>query len=498
MRLLTLSLLLLTGLLCPAEEQAPPQRPNIVIIYADDLGVMDSSVAGSKLYETPNIDRLAKEGMSFAQAYSAFPRCVPSRQALLSGKYPCRLEAASGRKEHSLPLAETSFGEALKNAGYDTTYIGKWHLGHDAAGYPDKQGFTTAIHTGSAGATDNYFFPFQPEKKHEVINPVSGKDGDYLTDLLTQAAVQKIRDSRKESPFLIVLAHYAVHTPFQAKPELVAKYQAKLKALGLAEGGLKDDADFKLDGSGYAKTVQNNAVYAAMLESLDQSVGAIEAALKAKGLEKNTVILFSSDHGGLSSRGLKNKRPVATSNLPYRHGKGWVYEGGIRVPLIVKWPGHVAAGAVSQVQVTGTDHFPTLLQLAGLPLMPQQHLDGQSYFPALQGKSYQRGPMFWYSHTARPTSTGDLPGMAWIEGHHKILEWFDDGRVELFDLAKDPGEQHDLAKEQPALCAELLKKMRDFEAGIGGDLRAKGKEATYKRIEKKGEAKGKKADGDGE
>ncbi|WDI43830.1 sulfatase [Bremerella sp. P1] len=463
-------------------HSAEKQRPNIVLFFLDDFGARDLSCYGSSFYETPNMDRLAAEGMRFTNAYSAYPRCVPSRQGLLSGKIPARVENDSKDTTHALPLAEFTFGEALQEAGYQTCYIGKWHLGKEG-GDPGVQGFDTVIHSGSAGAPQSYFYPFPMEHGEAIVNPVDGQDGDYLTDRLTDKAVEYIED-RAGKPFLLVMAHYAVHTPFEASDNLKRKYRQKLREAGLPQGGGKDDSDFVRDRQGLTKTVQNNPIYAAMIEAADNSLGRIQKALEDAEVDNNTIIILNSDHGGLSTRGLENGRPVATSNLPYRQGKGSIFDGGTRVPMIVKWSGRVTPGTTSAVQVTGTDHYPSMLQMAGASLRPQQHVDGQSYLPALDGDSYQRAPMFWYKWQARPDSTGDTRAISYIDGNYKVVLWLDEELVELFDLHQDPGERYNLADAYPGKTAALLKALLKTEESVG-NLREKGRKALERRLERK-------------
>lgn len=459
-------------------------KPNIVLFFVDDFGQRDLSCYGSSLYETPNMDRLAADGMRFTDAYSAYPRCVPSRQGLLSGKYPSRVKYAAGQvgeNQHHLPLGEVTFGEALKEFGYRTCYIGKWHLGK-AGGDPGAQGFDTVIHAGSAGAPGSYFFPFPVEKGLSVVNPIDGMEGDYLTDRLTDKAVEYI-DANKDGPFLMVMAHYAVHTPLEAPEEVTRKYQEKLHMMGVEEGGKKNDHDFITDRQGTVKTVQNNPIYAAMVERTDDSLGRILQALKDAGIEDNTAVILTSDHGGLSTRGLDNGRALATSNAPLRQGKGSIFEGGTRVPLIVKWPGQVKPGSISPVQVTGTDHFPAMLEIAGAPLRPNQHVDGRSYLKALRGEEYHRDAMFWYKWQARPDSTGDTRAISYLEGNYKIIEWIDEELVELFDLSADLGEQKSLAVAMPDRTQTMLKKMHEVERSVG-DLREKGRKELERRLQK--------------
>ncbi|MGB7346462.1 MAG: sulfatase [Pirellulaceae bacterium] len=473
-----LSALLGTSI-CSAD---PSATPNIVLFFVDDFGQRDLSCFGSELYETPQMDRLAAEGMRFTDAYSAYPRCVPSRQGLLSGKYPCRVtyesEQTAGR-EHHLPLRETSFGEALKEFGYKTCYIGKWHLGHDG-GDPGAQGFDTVIHAGSAGATGSFFYPFSIEKGHSVQNPIDGQEGDYLVDRMTDKAVEYVQQ-KHEAPFLMVMAHYAVHTPIEAPEDVTKKYTRKLRKMGVAVGGKRDDADFVVDRQGMTKTIQNNPTYAGMIERTDDSLGRIVEALDDAGIADNTAIILTSDHGGLSTRGTDNKRAVATSNAPLRQGKGSIFEGGTRVPLIVKWPGKVKPGSTSAVQVTGTDHYPTMLEIAGAPLRPKQHVDGRSYIRALRGESYQRDGMFWYKWQARPDSTGDTRAISYIEGNFKIIQWIDEDLIELFDLSNDIGEQTNLASQMTDRTTAMLAKLNEIEANVG-NLREKGRKELQRRL----------------
>jgi arylsulfatase A-like enzyme len=467
-------------------------KPNIVLFFVDDFGQRDLSCYGSSLYETPHMDQLARDGMRFTNAYAAYSRCVPSRQGLLSGKYPCRIEFQSAQtkeKEHHLPLKEVSFGEALKEVGYKTCYIGKWHLGKENGG-PGDQGFDTVIHSGSAGATHSFFFPFPTEKGLSVENPVTGKEGDYLPDCLAEKAVEFI-DENRDGPFLLVMAHYAVHTPLEAPEDIKKKYQKKLRKAGVEVGGKKVDPDFVQDRNGTVKTVQNNPTYAAMVERTDDSLGRILEALKKNGIEDNTAVILTSDHGGLSTRGAGNSRALATSNAPLRQGKGSIFEGGTRVPLIVKWPGKIKPQSTSSVQVTGTDHYPTMLEIAGDRLRPEQHVDGRSYRKALAGENYQRDGMFWYKWTARPDSTGDTRSISYIEGNYKIIQWLDEDLVELFDLSNDEGEQNSLTATKPEMTETMLKKLLAKESEIG-NLRELGRRQLERRMERLEEKNSKK------
>jgi arylsulfatase A-like enzyme len=474
-------MLVLLSCLSFSASAGEADRPNFIVLIVDDMGRQDVGIYGSSLYQTPNIDGLARDGMRFDNAYAAHPRCVPSRLGLMSGRYPASygipgfLDRKTGK--HALPLSAITFAEILKEEGYQTGYIGKWHLGKKG-GEPLYQGFDTNIMAGKSGATPTFFLPYEKpagKKSKKGFEPYEGgEEGEYLTDRLTDEALTFI-EQKKDSPFLLVLAHYAVHTPIEAPEALADKYRKIIKQENISKGGPKSDNDVVVDNTGQVKTVQNNAVYAAMVDSVDANLGRIVDKLDELGLGENTVIILTSDHGGLSSRGLKNTRELATSNLPYRHGKGWLYEGGIRVPMIVKWPAKIKAGSVSQVQVTGTDHYPSLLAMAGLPLQAEQHRDGESYMPALQGKDYQRSPMFWHSSLGRPTSTGDTRSSAVIDGDWKLIQWYslkDESieRVELFNIAADPGEHQDLSSQKPEKVDELEAMLNEWKLSVNARL----------------------------
>jgi arylsulfatase A-like enzyme len=472
---------LLLACFCLPAVAADSERPNFILLLVDDLGRQDVGVYGSSLYETPNIDQLAANGMRFDNAYVAHPRCVPSRVAILSGRYPADygVPGFQDRKlgPHALPLSAVTFGEVLGEAGYATAYIGKWHLGKEG-GDPSQQGFETSIMAGKSGAPPSYFWPYEKArsggggKGFEAYS--GGHEGEYLTDRLTDEALAFI-EQKKDAPFLLVLAHYAVHTPIEAPEPLVGKYRGLIEERGIPEGGPRSDRDVVVDNTGEVKTVQNNPTYAAMVESVDTNLGRLVARLEELGIDDRTVIILTSDHGGLSSRGIGNKRELATTNLPYRHGKGWLYEGGTRVPLIVKWPGHVDPGSVSAVQVTGTDHYPTLLEMAGVDLRPEQHRDGRSYLPALNGQSYARDPMFWHSPLGRPGQTGDTRSSAVVDGDWKLIQWYslEDSsiqRSELYNLAADPGEHDDLYAQETEQARRLEALLNDWKSEVNARL----------------------------
>ena len=357
-------------------------KPNIVFFLVDDLGRQDLGCYGSRFYETPHIDALAASAMRFSDAYSASPVCSPTRASILSGKYPNRVGITRASPEASLPLSEVTLAEAFKEAGYRTAHMGKWHLqAHGEPGrkhFPEAQGFDVNIGGHAKGQPASYFYPYKAKaakyEKNNVPNLEGGREGEFLTDRLTDEAITFMQAS--EQPFLLNLWYYAVHTPVMSKPEKEAKYQKKAAGLGYKSGEELAIAE----GERWHHSRQDNPRYAGLVESVDDNVGRVLAALKAMGKSENTIILFTSDNGGLST-GKGKKAP--TSCLPLRAGKAWVYEGGIRQPLIVKWPGVTRPGSTSSVPVISTDFYPTLLEMAGLPLRPEQfgHVDQVSYPP---------------------------------------------------------------------------------------------------------------------
>ena len=456
--------------------------PNVLFILMDDMGRQDLSVYGSSLCETPHIDSLARDGAMFSNAYVAFPRCVPSRMAYMSGQYPTRFGQPGFpvEKDNALPIGAVTFAEHFQRAGYTTGYIGKWHLGHHEPGFPENRGFDKGIVAGAAGAPNSYFYPYDKTRKgtgkEGFPEDFLGKDGDYLTDHLTYRA-EAFMERNKEEPFLLVMAHYAVHTPIEAKENHIKRFQRRLEKQGIkpAVSG-QEIYDAKADSWGEQKTLQNNPVYAGMVFAADKSVGRLLAKLEALGLTEDTIVIFSSDHGGLSSRGRTRARELATSNLPFRHGKGWCYEGGLRVPLLVKWPAKIKTGTRSDALVNATDHFPTMLQLAGLPLAPEDHKDGFSYVRALRGAAYTRpAPMFWHEPTARPTSTGEHNYSCVRQGDWKLIHWFDDKVYELYNIADDPGETKNRVAENPEKTAALQKTLLTWKQSVNAREKKKRK-----------------------
>lgn len=463
---------------------ASKQKPNIILFYVDDLGWMDLACQGSKFYETPNIDRLAQEGVRYTQGYTPHPRCLPARYGVMTGRFPAR-GGVPGGVGHLQPN-DATMGQALQQGGYKTCFAGKWHLSHgDEALLPQKMGFDLNIAAGDAGAPTNYFYPYRKKEtaqlkpgweigldKEVIAGMEDGKEGDYITEAMTVKCIDFIEENA-ENPFFLYLSHYGVHTPFQAPARLIKKYKAKLKTMTFEES---EYARVDATGVGEVKLRQDNAVYAAMIESVDESLGDIFKTVEKLGIAENTVIAFTGDNGGLSNRGALdgkvNLRPLATSNFPLRTGKGWLYEGGIREAFIVKWPGVTKPGFVNKTDVVvGTDLFPTFLEMAGLPLQPQNHIDGLSMVPSLKGQKFERGPVFWHSPMSRPYSTGDTDSSAVRVGNYKLLEWYNADRVELYDLSKDIGEQNDLSATLPEKTAEMLATLHGWHKEINAHKR---------------------------
>ena len=461
----------------PGQDEAPHPPPNFVFFLIDDLGWSDLGSYGSTYHLTPNIDGLADSGMRFTQAYAASPVCSPTRASLLTGRHPARLDitdwiGGSQRGElrpaeyvDHLPPEEVTLAEALKGVGYTTGYFGKWHLG-DAPHLPQGQGFDVNVGGTGAGQPASYFYPYRAEEGRnpfwDVPGLEDGEEGEYLTDRLTDEALSFI-DGNRGGPFLLYLSHFAVHTPIQSKDELEARYQARLNSLPPSFGPEYEDEH----GRAQTRLVQDHAAYAGMVESVDQSVGRILVRLEELGLAENTVVLFMSDNGGLST--LAGERTGPTTNAPLRAGKGWLYEGGIRAPMIVRWPGRVRSGGVSEVPVQSTDFLPTMLAMAGLTPSPEITLDGQSLVPLLEETGgLERDALFW--HFPHYHGSGNRPSGAVRMGRWKLLEWFEDGALELYDLEADPGEERDLAGVEIQRAREMQERLAAWRAEVGAKM----------------------------
>lgn len=455
----------------PSNQVADQGPPNILFILIDDMGWRDLGCYGSDFYETPNLDRLADQGMLFSDAYAACPVCSPTRASLLTGKYPATLGLTDwidwGGKTHPargrlidapyvdhLPSSEVSVATALKQAGYATWHVGKWHLGTQTS--PLDHGFDCNIggcHWGSPAK--GYFSPYH------IPGFQDGPEGEYLTDRLTDEAIHLI-DTHSGSPFFLNLWYYAVHTPIQAKAKQVARFQAKAARMGLDriepfEIGEPFPTQHKREQRVTRRVLQSDPAYAAMIYNLDENIGRLLQVLEQKGLAENTVVIFTSDNGGLATA-----EGSPTCNAPLAEGKGWMYEGGTREPLIVHWPGVVQPGVTCDTPVSSPDFYPTLLHIAGQPLRPEQHTDGLSLLPLLKGEpGLERAAIFW--HYPHYGNQGGTPGSSIRAGDYKLIHFFEDDHLELYNLRADPGETRNLVAAEPALAralAETLAKWR--------------------------------------
>ncbi|MGC8792220.1 MAG: sulfatase [Bryobacteraceae bacterium] len=451
-----------------ARLRAAPGRLNFVFILADDLGWADTTPYGADLHETPSLERLAREGVRFTRAYAASPVCSPTRASIQTGKHPARLgitiwrEAAlcgpekrgviTPQVKADLPHPEVTIAEVLREAGYFTIHIGKWHLGGPEH-YPETQGYDVNIGGSLWGAPPTYFWPYRgPFGQDDELRYVPGLDlgspGEYLTDRLTDEALRML-DAAAGRPFFLNLCYHTVHTPIEGKAELVDRYRRRL-APGLHH---------------------RNAAYAAMVRSLDENVGRVLRYLDERGLTGNTVVIFTSDNGGYINA---FRGEQVTDNYPLRSGKGSLYEGGIRVPLIVRSP-TCTAGRVSQEPVCSTDFYPTMLELAGVPGDPRhnQNVDGLSFARLLQRPEERLARDELYFHYPHYyATTTPVSAILRREGQHewKLLEYFEDGRAELYDLATDPGETRDLAREFPRVVEKLRERLHGWWKRVGAPL----------------------------
>ncbi len=428
------------------------QQPNFVFILVDDLGWADVKCNyPESFYDTPNIDKLAASGVRFTNAYSANPVCSPSRAAIMTGKHPNRVDITDWipgndpkmrpllgpQDRNELALEEITIAEKLNEKGYLNCFVGKWHLGGEGF-YPEDQGFDINIGGHDKGSPPGgYYSPYKNPKLTD------GPEGEYLTDRLTNESIKFINEN-KENPFFLYLAFYTVHTPIQASKKHIETYLEKRKALGL------DSVPHGKEGEGWTKMEQENADYASMVAAMDENVGRIIDALKEQELDKNTWIIFTSDNGGLSTLYRKN---APTSNDGLRAGKGWCYEGGIRVPLVINGPGIVERGSVSNEPVISMDYFSTILNLAGIE---HEDNDGENLVPLLaEGKLLERDELFW--HYPHYHGSAWKPGSAIRKGDWKFVVFYEDERMELFNLADDPGETTDVSEDYPAKTTEMKK-----------------------------------------
>ncbi len=436
-------------------QAAISRKPNVIVILADDLGWTDLACFGSDFYETPHLDAFASEGMKFTQNYSACTVCSPTRAALLTGKYPARLQITDwipGQMPDNpqllvpdwtkyLPHDEVTLAEAFKSAGYATASIGKWHLGTEPY-YPETQGFELNIAGTDKAAPPTFHAPWK------IPTISEGTNGDYITDRLAEEAVGFIERAR-DKPFFLYLPHFAVHTPIEGRADIVAKYRAKLQP----------------------HHRHRNIEYAAMVESLDAAVGRVLTTLKNLELDDRTIVLFTSDNGGRITQG-------TTTNVPLRYGKASAYEGGIRVPMIIRWPGIIQGGRISETPIITMDIFPTVLEVAGIANLKSNSStgdsgqDGMSLVPLLRGSGeLTKRDLFWhYPHHQHYQLGGAMPYSAIRSGNYKLIEFFNDMHVELYNLVEDIGEDRDLASSQPERVNELRGRLYTWRTKVGAQM----------------------------
>ncbi len=453
-----------------AERAQPAERPNFVFFLVDDLGWADLGCYGSTFHETPHIDGLGASGMKFTHAYAACPVCSPTRASIMTGRHPVRVDitdwipgmsASRARNakfkqvedRENLALEEVTIAEVLKQNGYQTFFAGKWHLGGEGH-WPTDQGFDVNIGGCDKGSPPGgYYAPWKNP------NLKANHEGEYLTERLTEESLEFLRKRDLNRPFLLHLSYYNVHTP-------ITPYRKRFEHFrGKAAKQIQDPTPVRDEHEGTTRLRQDNPAYASMVAAVDDSVGQILARLDELKLTGRTVVFFFSDNGGLSTL----RRPGPTCNLPLRAGKGWLYEGGVREPLIIRAPGVASPGSVSHVPVVSMDFFPTMLELAGLPLMPDRHADGMSLVPLLKGGTgLPPRALYWhYPHYHGSTWT---PGASIREGDWKLIEFYHWGKVELYDLKTDPGEKRDLSEKNPTKAAELRDSLRAWQRKLGAKM----------------------------
>ena len=444
--------------------------PNIVVFLVDDLGATDLGCFGSTFYETPHIDRLAKDGMRFTAAYSTCPVCSPTRASMMTGRYPQRSRItdyinASGANQPEqwerntkllpapyadrLALRERTIAEALREVGYATFFAGKWHLG--GRGFlPTDQGFEHNQGGYNAGSPRSYFSPYH--------NPFlkDGPPGEHLPLRLAGETCRFIA-ANAERPFFAFLSFYSVHIPLQGSAELIEKYEEKAAGVPTSgpAWGRERDSDVRL--------IQNHPTYAAMVEVMDSAVGIVLDKLDELGLAENTLIVFTSDNGGLST-----KEGSPTANVPLRAGKGWLYEGGIRVPTIIRWPGVTTPGSSSSVPIISNDYRPTFLEAAKGAPTADGPIDGISLAPLLRGEQIERRALYW--HYPHYGNQGGMPGSAVRDGRWKLVEWHEDGATELYDLQADPSETQNVAERHPDIVERLRVSLAAWRHDVGAKM----------------------------
>ncbi|MCF6311629.1 MAG: sulfatase [Verrucomicrobiales bacterium] len=439
-------------------KAAEVKKLNFLFLLADDLGYMDVGFNNpNTFYETQHLDRLARSGMVFTDFYAACQVCSPTRASIMTGKYPARTDTTNffcgKRTEKFLPATyqcqmakeEVTLAEALQEHGYKTFFAGKWHLGPDEGFSPTDQGFDINKGGGHNGHPKSYFSPYK-----NVNHLPPGSEGEFLPDRLAKEAVKFLQSSAEsKQPFLLYLSFYSVHTPLMAPEALVEKYKSKAERMGLTEttGRWGSERQVFLNQKEDTRKIrvrQDHATYAAMVESLDTAVGKVLDQLDALGMRDNTVVIFMSDNGGLAS-----SEGWPTSNRPLRGGKGWMYEGGIREPVVVRWPKVTSPQSRCEVPLISMDFYPTMLEMAGLPLKKEQHVDGKSFVSLLKDplSRFDRDPLFW--HYPHYGNQGGFPASAIRVGDYKLIEDLEDGELELYHLRDDISEHNNLLQLYP-------------------------------------------------
>ena len=442
------------------------KRENFVFILVDDLGWTDLGYMGSTFYETPNIDLLSQESIQFNNAYASGSVCSPSRASIMTGRHPARVgitdwipgndkqnEKLLGPQDlDQLPLTEKTLANAFKAANYATFYAGKWHLG-DQGYFPEDQGFEINKGGHKAGSPPGgYYTPYNNPKLSD------GPEGEYLTDRLTNETIQFLNEVGQK-PFFIFLSFYSVHTPIQPNKNHIDKFNKKLEQLGI------DGTAIREEGNGITTLDHHNAAYASMLFALDKNIGKLVKSLKEQGLYENTTLVFTSDNGGLSTLSKSRNRKAPTSVLPLRAGKGWLYEGGIRVPLLIKPANYSGEARNSAEPIIGHDFYPTLLSMAGIEIEKNIVLDGVDLSPLIQkNKPLEREDLFW--HYPHYHGSGWTPGAAIRQGDWKLIEFHESNSIELYNLKNDLSEKEDLSLRFPEKVIELKNRLRELQKSM--------------------------------
>ena len=440
--------------------------PNVILVLVDDLGWADLGSYGSTFYETPEIDRFASMAMRFTDAYAASPVCSPTRAAIMTGQHPARLHITDWipgqdpqdrtlrgpQDRHQLGLEYVTLAEALKEKGYSTFFAGKWHLG-DEGYFPEDQGFDVNLgghHRGSPPG--GYYSPYNNPKLDD------GPEGEYLPDRLTDDSIRFIEEHGNE-PFFLNLSYYTVHTPIQASERHIDAYEQKLAATSFMGPASEEER------LGRTQLHQSNPAYASMVEALDENFGRLWRSIEAQGLAEQTVVIFTSDNGGLAT--LARQRTAPTANVPLRAGKGWCYEGGIRVPLIIHAPGVTRPGSVSNVPVMSTDLFPTVMSLVSGD--QQDAIDGKNLYAVLSsGANVDREALYW--HFPHYHGSAWTPGAAIRVGEWKLIEFYEEDRAELYNLNEDLQERNDLSDQYPEKKEELRELLRKWQESVDAQM----------------------------